>query len=162
MFNEFNSLLTIIIITYSTSKVSNETGGTYSARVFAESLTTSRQTRSAVGSRTSKNQHHLRGSGPLAKSHDLIICSIHTVIIHINQRMQSHHAGKLAIIISRAQLTSFVRAHRSKVVLCMMDKTWSSMLFERLVQFDFCSFTDLTSWLLQLSINCKVFACDPA
>jgi hypothetical protein len=35
-------------------KVSNETGGTYSARILAESLTTSRQTRSAVGRPTSK------------------------------------------------------------------------------------------------------------
>jgi hypothetical protein len=34
--------------------------------------------------------------------------------------------------VSGCQLTSFVRAHRSKVVLYMMDKTWSNMLFESL------------------------------
>jgi hypothetical protein len=57
---------------------------------------------------------------------------IHTVITLINQRTQSHHTGKLAIIISRAQMTSFVRAHRNKIGLCMMDMTWSSMWFEKL------------------------------
>jgi hypothetical protein len=40
------------------------------------------------------------------------------------------------------------------------QKTWSSMLFERALPFDFCSLIDLASLLLQLSINCEVFACD--
>jgi hypothetical protein len=35
-------------------EISNETGGTYCARILAETLTTSRQIRSAMGSRTSK------------------------------------------------------------------------------------------------------------
>jgi hypothetical protein len=73
--------------------------------------------------------------------------SIHTVIIHINQWMQSHQAGKLAFITNRARLTSFVKAHRSKVVLCTIDKTWSSTLLEIEVRATvICSAADLTQF----------------
>jgi hypothetical protein len=44
--------------------------------------------------------------------------------------------------------------------LCMIDKAWSSILFERLCSLIFCRFADLTSWLFQLSINSEVFASD--
>jgi hypothetical protein len=55
-------------------------------------------------------------------------------------------------------------------IVCKSPQTQSRFVWDgqdmvqhvvrKALQFDFCRFTDSTSWLLQLSINYKVFSCD--